>query len=186
LHDHLKRVLEFVVQHMPNLRAIVCLGNEAHRLVSSCPGGGTAAALPVGGSVDVQLFKRRLLVGRLYHPSRPFPGGWDARRIEWRAVADRVNNWIAPAEDVGEAANSREAATKIYILSFTEDGSDFSMQIKSSYFTEPNREETRRIAKEQHNADHVWFGDEETPDQVIRVLQEAAAKRHGGPPTDLN
>ena len=34
LHDHLKRVLEFVLQNMPNLKAIVCLGNEAYQLVT--------------------------------------------------------------------------------------------------------------------------------------------------------
>ncbi len=98
LHDHLKRVLDFVVQNMPNLQAIVCLGNEANGLVSSCSGGYNAARLPVGGCVEVELFKRRVLMGRLYHPSRAFTGGWAARHIEWRAVAERVNKRIADAE----------------------------------------------------------------------------------------
>lgn len=97
LQDHLRCVLEFVVQDMSNLQAIVCLGNEAHRLVSSCPGGQPTAALSVGGCVESELFKRRLLVARLYHPSRAFKGGWTARHIEWRTVADQVNRRIANA-----------------------------------------------------------------------------------------
>jgi hypothetical protein len=90
-------VLEFVVQNMPNLQVMVCLGNEAHGLVSSCAGDYTAARLPIGGCAEIELFKRRVLIGRLYHPSRAFTGGWAARHIEWRAVADRVNNRLAAA-----------------------------------------------------------------------------------------
>ncbi len=95
LHDHLTRVLESVVDNMPNFQAIVCLGNESHGLVSSCVGGYTAARLRVGGCAEIELFKRRVLIGRLYHPSRVFKGGWAARHIEWRAVADQVNNRLA-------------------------------------------------------------------------------------------
>lgn len=98
LQDHLRRVLESVVQDMSNLQAIVCLGNEAHRLVSSCASDDAATDLPVGGCVESDVFKRRLLVARLYHPSRPFPGGWDARHVEWQAVADLVNKRIASVE----------------------------------------------------------------------------------------
>jgi hypothetical protein len=104
LHDHLKRVLGFVVENMPNLEGIVCLGNEAHGLVSSCTGGYAAAGLPVGGCLEVELFKRRVLMGRLYHPSRPFAGGWVARHGEWQAVADRVNKRIADAERLNAAS----------------------------------------------------------------------------------
>lgn len=98
LHDHLKSVLDFVVQNMPNLQAIVCLGKEAYELVSSCCGDYIAPTLPAGDCVEVKLFKRRVLRGCLYHPSRGFAGGWAARHIEWRAVADRVNKRIADAE----------------------------------------------------------------------------------------
>lgn len=94
LHNHLNRVLEFVVQNMRNLGAVVCLGNEAYGLVSSCSRGHMGAALAVGQCVDVELFKRRIVVARLYHPSRPFAGGWAARRKEWQAVANEVNRRI--------------------------------------------------------------------------------------------
>lgn len=101
LHNHLKRVLEFVVQDMSKLRAIVCLGNEAHGLVSSCPGGHSVASLPVGGCGECVLFERQVLVGRLYHPSRPQRGSWPARHLEWRAVADKVNGRIDDTESGG-------------------------------------------------------------------------------------
>jgi hypothetical protein len=58
LHDHLKRVLEFVVQNMPNLQAIICLGKDSNGLVSSCSGGYSATRLSVGGCVELELFKR--------------------------------------------------------------------------------------------------------------------------------
>jgi hypothetical protein len=91
LLEHLRRVLRFVVHSMPHLQAIVCLGNEAHRLVSLCANDRPMAALSVGGSINSSLYGRRVLVARLYHPSRPFPGGWVERRKEWQAVADQVN-----------------------------------------------------------------------------------------------
>ena len=86
LHDHLKRVLEFVLENMPNLKAIVCLGNEAYQLVM-CLAHYTGNALSVGDCVDIQLFKRHVLLARLYHPSR--------RRTGWQRVADQVNKRIA-------------------------------------------------------------------------------------------
>src|SRR5262245_60027688 len=95
LHDHLKRVLQFVVESMRNLQAIVCLGNEAHGLVSACVDSSDAAALLVGKCVEVELFNRGLLLARLYHPSRPFSGGWPVRHDEWKAVARQVNSRIA-------------------------------------------------------------------------------------------
>jgi hypothetical protein len=95
LHDHLKCVLEFVVDNMCNLEAIVCLGNEAYSLVSTCVGTPSAAALLVGQCMEVELFKRRVLLAKLYHPSRPFAGGWAARREEWGAVARQINRCIA-------------------------------------------------------------------------------------------
>jgi len=94
LHDHLKRVLDFVVQNMPNLKAIVCLGCEAHKLVSACSDSRTAAKLSMGACVEISLFSRPVLMGRLYHPSRPFAGGWAARDVEWQSVADCVNRRI--------------------------------------------------------------------------------------------
>jgi hypothetical protein len=95
LHKHLKRVLEFVVQNMPNLRAIICLGNDAHGFVASCASGSTAPGVPVGGCAEIELFNRRVLLGRLYHPSRAFRGGWPARHKEWQVVARQVNERTA-------------------------------------------------------------------------------------------
>gem|GEM_PF-3856286 len=99
LADHLRRVLRFVVDGMPNLQTIVCLGNEAHRLVSSCTDDARLAALTVGGSVEVSLYGPRILVARLYHPSRPFTGGWAERRKEWQAVANEINARISPEKN---------------------------------------------------------------------------------------
>jgi hypothetical protein len=97
LNEHLKRVLDFVIKNMANLRAIVCLGCDAHWLVSSCPGGDITASLQVGACEDANLFNRgpALLIGLLRHPARPGPGGWSARRKEWAAVAARINRRIA-------------------------------------------------------------------------------------------
>src|SRR5262245_48125456 len=47
LHNHLKRVLEFVIDNMPNLKAIVCLGNRAYSAVSACASTPSPAALLV-------------------------------------------------------------------------------------------------------------------------------------------
>jgi hypothetical protein len=96
LQEHLAQVLEFVVDRMANLRAIVCLGADAHWLVSSCiTTRSTGSDLAVGKCADAQLFDRRILIGRLHHPSRAFAGGLGARRNEWRAVASEVNSRIA-------------------------------------------------------------------------------------------
>ena len=98
LRDHLKRVLEFVVTNMCNLEAIVCLGNEAYGLVSACVGTPGASVLPTGQCVQLELFKRQVLLAKLYHPARPFAGGWAARREEWRAVARQINDGLQSHE----------------------------------------------------------------------------------------
>lgn len=96
LHDHLQRVLEFVVGDMTNLQALVCLGNIPHQLVASWADDvRTAAKLPVGGCEEVGLLGRRVLLCRLYHPSRAFKGGWKERRAEWHDVAGQINQRIA-------------------------------------------------------------------------------------------
>lgn len=56
LHNHLRRVLQFVVNSMNDLQAVVCLGNEAIKLVSFCPTGSAAAGLGIGESVECELF----------------------------------------------------------------------------------------------------------------------------------
>ena len=90
LREHLGDVLRFVVREMPNLRAIVCLGNDAWDLVTSVYAPPTPEAWPLGEPVPAVDDSRELLLFRLYHPSRAFRGRWVARRKEWRRVADEL------------------------------------------------------------------------------------------------
>jgi hypothetical protein len=92
LYTHLTKVLQFVVESMPNLRAIVCLGKDSRGFVASQRGCGFVESLEPGAVCDATLFGRQLTVGFLYHPSRPFPGGWSARYREWQAVADAIKH----------------------------------------------------------------------------------------------
>lgn len=94
LREHLECVLGLVVKTMPKLRAVICLGNEAHDLVSSIAAG-AAAGLQVGQCSNSTLFERELVIARLYHPSRAFKGGLGARRKEWNDVAEQINKFIA-------------------------------------------------------------------------------------------
>lgn len=93
LRDHLERVLRFVVDAMPNLRSIVCMGNEAWRLSTSVYAPQAASKAPLAQPVAAGAAGaagRTLRLFRLYHPSRPFAGGWAARREEWAKVGDEL------------------------------------------------------------------------------------------------
>ncbi len=99
LFEHVAAVLRHVTHSMQALRAVVCLGKEAHRLVSLCSSKRAPESLQVGECCVAELFDRPVIVGRLHHPSRPFQGGWSARHAEWNRVASSINQHLKSAQD---------------------------------------------------------------------------------------
>lgn len=90
IRQYITQLLAFVVANMPNLSAIVCLGQDAYS--AACANSTPARSyLKAGESCEASMFGRDLLIGHLKHPSRPFKGGWLARNEEWIEVANSCN-----------------------------------------------------------------------------------------------
>ena len=90
LRTHIEDVLRFVVGEMRNLRGIVCLGAEAWTVATSVYAPGTDGKYPLAHPLASTEVDRTLHLFRVFHPSRPFRGGWPARRAEWRRIASAL------------------------------------------------------------------------------------------------
>lgn len=93
LHDYLQRVLAWVVESMPNLRAIACLGNEAWYL--SC----TAMQKPVaarqfaeyrdsGRMIEGAVSGRSIALCALYHPAARVSAA--SKEANWHNLSERL------------------------------------------------------------------------------------------------
>lgn len=84
-------LLQWCVERLPRLRAIVCLGREATVTLENCSGVALPSGSP-GRGIRLEFSGRQVLAFPMYHTSRAaaFAGGWPAREREWQLVAETL------------------------------------------------------------------------------------------------
>jgi hypothetical protein len=97
LHQHLVHVLGWVIQSMPNLRVIACLGEESWYVVCSAFGDSKAArnhadyrdqGTPIQGRVGI----KNVQAIPLFHPSARISK--DRREANWRRVPELISSFV--------------------------------------------------------------------------------------------
>jgi len=87
LQTYIKDVLRYSIDRLQNIKVIACLGNDSWKFVSALSEPRQNKSAELGRAVPVRLFGRSLHLVRLYHPSRPFKGGWEQRELEWLKIS---------------------------------------------------------------------------------------------------
>ncbi len=92
LHSHLAKVLQWVMESMPNLKAIACLGDDAWRFTAKTLGDCLAARNGKDYRDNQRVLvgmigSRRITVSCHYHPSR---GSNEEIAIGWAALSSRT------------------------------------------------------------------------------------------------
>jgi hypothetical protein len=93
LHDFLKRVLSWVLESMPQVQHVACLGNEAWFLTCSTIGArssayGFAEHRDSFQSVSGALGKKKISAFALYHPAARVSN--ESKETGWRALAASI------------------------------------------------------------------------------------------------
>lgn len=102
LHAHLKDVLYWVIDNMPNLRVIACLGGDSWRFTTNALGRPDISRRHAehrdnSTSVEVSHKGRDIWLHALHHPAARLPVS--AVETGWKHLRERVSGLVRPAVD---------------------------------------------------------------------------------------